>query len=294
MRTAVLVCAAVAMVACGNTPDPVGLVPGADVSGVVPILDGRTGQPVPNVPVIADRPGDIVSIVVPGFLSLRTTLRGGPVTLWPADGSLPQTTRALVYWNQDPNRMFRHAPGTTTIGIQPIGVLAGGQYLQEVTRAAALLTQAHGTLHYVVGPGQFTVTVSVDPDSPIFNDNPGASAAAPMSYDDRTRVIIQASVVMRSADVDGFWYGWDNFRVAVAHELGHTTGLLHLDSAVEEGIMSPNGHSYDYRDFTATEKLMMHLHYSRRPGTQLAGMQEDETLAVVQSTGRSISMTVVD
>lgn len=293
MRVIYLLSLVLTLSACGNS-NPVGSgVSSNDQATVAIVVDGRTGVPLTlaNPPML--RRGETLEVSTPGFIRFRTTWQGAPVVLWPMDERLSlEYTRSLAY-SQYPGHIMRFAPDITRIGVQPMGILAEGQYAQEIATAADLVSRAHDALDYSVGSGQVMIPISIDPNDPIFQSS-SAAGVAYSTYDGRGVINpAKTHIVLRSGDIESYWHGWENFRTAVAHELGHTSGLMHIAPTEDSGIMGSDARLYAYRDFTDREKFTMHMIYQRRPGTALNGDQEDDT-GVSGSSRASVTVAVVD
>ena len=242
------------------------------------VVSGRTGMPVTGQPDTAVV-GSTLSLSADGFLTLRTAWDGGDVLLWPDDADLPvDYTRAFVYNHADPGTLHRLPSGIGTVAVQTdASIPQGSRMYDELINGAALLSAAHPSLEYAVGGvGQFSVAVTVDPADPGFVQIPGAGALTYVQNASDGSIAKVRTVARGELEV---FYTWDNVRTMFAHELCHGTGLAHSP----HGLMAATVESYGNHDFTATEKLVMKLHYSRRNGTQLAATSEDENPVRAQS-----------
>ena len=250
------------------------------VPSVTPtVLDGKTGQPVAAA---VSGSGDI-TVTALGFFTLKT--HASPqVILWPADAYLSAAyTKAAIYGQKDPGTLYRMAPGVSVVGITAGAGFTDGPAAERLATAAEVISAA-GALHYQVGiQGRVQVSVYVDANDPGFVTIPNAAA---LTYTQAAGdgIIQAAKVVFRSSGL-GTFYSWDNLQHAATHELGHTSGLNHLDPGGEQGIMSASAAAYSYLDFTDREKLVMKLQYIRRPGTVLSGTTENEFAVAGSSAG---------
>jgi hypothetical protein len=282
-RILCVVLASLAVGCGGHIENPLGP-GGADQSAPLVVLDGRTGNPIA---------ASIVSgeISAPGFLTLRTGRDGGEVFLWPSD--MAGYARALVYQHGDqPGVLARWPDYIRTIGIQPSGLMAAGRPLRELEAAVAAISQAHSALDFVIGNGDVTVSIIVDPAEAAFQGR--QAGAATYQFFGPDGKLSGARIVLKEVDPNATWEeGWGYFRTVVLHELGHATGFDHLDPAGPQGIMAGNANSYSFRDFTPWERAAMGIHYNRRPGAQLNGTVEDETMVRAMG-GSDHTIIIVD
>ncbi|HXV27208.1 MAG TPA: hypothetical protein VD862_04265 [Candidatus Paceibacterota bacterium] len=270
--------------ACGHDRSPAGptgsLEPGPP-AGPPEILSGRTGAPV-TADVV--RQGSELTVTAGGFLTLRTTDRGQTVWLWPDDAELPvRWTRAFSYRGSDGGQLRRPAVAVRAVAVTPSAdIRNNGDAYDALVRGTELVSAVGELPEYgvdVSGAGM-AVTVTVDAGDDGFRKYPNAAGIAYTQIRD-DGVIISARIVFRHLDR---WHGWDNFAVAVAHELAHTFGLDHLEPSGPSGIMSASTDTYRFRDFQPHERLIMSMHSRRLPGTRLSGVTEDERRGVMQQS----------
>jgi hypothetical protein len=268
---------AIAMLACGEHPTGVSGKP--DIPSVVPLVDIRTGHAPVGAVWINAVVGETVNVEVPGFFSLRTVWSGTPLTLWPVDDQVPEEmTRHLIYRQQDPGTLWRWPAGTSVLTVEPRDVFREGKPSEDLERALRVLSDEHPSLDFVVGsPGN--ITIGIDEDDPEFK-NPQYFGLAYTWHSGGA--ISKIKIVYRSGDQVQTYAKNGHLLPVLLHEIGHGTGLGHLPPDVT-GIMSGDAKTYYQQDFTPREQLMMHLQYSRRSGTRLAGHQEDETTAASAS-----------
>lgn len=244
----------------------------------VNVLSGRTDQPVPSLGGLTARAGETLRLQAPGFFGRTTAFTGAPVLLWPADDGFLSShhTRAVVYNGADPGTLKRLPTSVTAISLVPDSNIRSFAWaLESVEKAAATLSLAHPALEFTVDGAGFVVPITVNLADKGFQDNPGAAGLA---YRETAGdgEITGARIVFRTLQLQGFWYTKENFEVAVAHEVLHTTGLEHSADEDPAGMMAGNAKSYSFRTPTGQEMLIMKMQYDRPPGTTLAGMTESD------------------
>jgi len=276
----------VGLMACSAGPDVIG--PDSSFTEEpfdIRILSGRNGMSLSVMPV-NDRRGFLLQ--APGFLSLRTFRRSGDIWLWPDDDALPvRYTRFLVYGGEE-NIPLRHLPSRiASVSLVPDeAIRAHVQALASLKTGAELFSSRNDTVRYAIDlvGAHMTVPVTVDADNGVFKEKPYAAAIARLRVN-RQGTILDARIVIKKLTD---WYGWENFMVAMAHEVAHVHGLLHLDPNGPQGIMSTRSDSYRFRDFTESEQLVIAMHDRRGAGTRLRGAIESETDGRFLSTAGGI------
>lgn len=278
---------------CGGAPTP--SITGSDsVPDAGPrILSGLTGLPILHADIVHD--GQWMTIGAPGYFSLRTHRGMGDVYLWPTDDGFISSayTRFFVYRGLDPGMLYRLPPQVRHVSVVLDDHIAETPWaVQRVEGATQSLTQLHGVLSFdISGLGDVVIPIVLDPLDRGFELLPHAAMLAYTMTNDQG-VIFGGRIVVRSLAVESFWYGEENFKTAILHELIHITGLDHLQSG-ELGIMSGNSESYRFPVPTEREILVMRMQYRRSAGTILSGMIETEREVAAASSPSNATWRLV-
>lgn len=249
------------------------------------VESGRTGAVLEPTAFSATQEKGIVTVKSAGYFTLKT--QQSTIRLWPADDGYISAsfTRALIYQNADPGTLCRLPDSVTTVSVQPDATIMNTEWARTRMDSVVNALAVHPRLTFTLGGAGFPVTITVAPSDDAFKGTSTAAAATYISCGS-DGVITAARIAVRSMDLAHMWYLESYFQVAMTHELLHATGIRHDDPGGEQGIMSATTEAYFHVAPTERELLVMKMQYTRRPGTRLAAMTEDETVVSQKSAAR--------
>lgn len=305
-RWSVLFAVAVCIPACNRGGSGSPSAPGdvASAASVLTLKAARGGMPVVGATVsvdggrpgvtdafglavmAADADGRTVTVTMAGFTGPRKfTYRAGMTDyLLPDDAQLQQAWLMTAYYAGSPSQVLvRPESGSLSVTVDSEG-RADRNVWDAVTWGTAKINEAQHHVGYGIVDGSAgSVRIYHDANDPVFSKSGFENAWAVTYRDTRGAVVIGARIVFKFYTDRNNDQTFVHLRKAVAHELGHVTGIIGHPPG---GIM---GSSAPLEDFSPQEKEALGYLFLREPGTR----PTDDSTGLVHVAGAGTTATII-